>query len=407
LNQPRAKTDTPPLTRRLPEAWERFRDNPIRHLTALAIYTESAAMTALSQQGYPQLVMAFSGPLSLLARRPRRLTELADNLSMSKQLCLQSLRPIEAAGYIQRRPDPQDKRAKLLELSHKGNKLVNDALDELATVNSHFEGQLGKRRLAQLSADTAAVTTARQPAEFSENGQTFAPTMLSATLGALTRNIHRQLMEADIAAGHTRLQPSYGQVLVNIDLSGTPLGHIAQQNRVSTQAISRIARELEARGYVQRRAAQEDGRSTRLYFTSQGLQLIVDSVDAMTQLEDELKAVLGETRYQRWCGNIGELYHALSLDPGLLAPYSSGSAEAILAGDPGPKTEGTPDTAPLLRHLAGQLLAPGHSSEEVDALLMAAAQAPVLAGEDQAAIESKLGKRDTQSLNRLLATLRA
>lgn len=407
MNQPRANTHTTALNTLLPVAWERFRDNPIRQLTALAIYTESAAMTALSQQGYSQLVMAFSGPLSLLARRPRRLTELADNLSMSKQLCLQSLKPIEAAGYIQRRPDPKDKRAKLLELSHKGNKLVNDALQELAAINSHFEARLGKRRLAQLSADTAAVTMARQPAEFSDNGKTVAPTMLSAALGALTRDIHGQLMEADIAAGHTRLQPSYGQVLVNIDLGGTPLGRIAQQNGVSTQAISRIARELEERGYIQRRAAPEDGRSTRLCFTPLGLQLIVDSVDAMTLLENELRGSLGETRYRRWCENIHGLYQALNLEPGLLAPYSDERAAAILNGADVTKPVATGDLAPLLRQLASQLLVPGHSAREVNALLKAALHAPSMGGDEQAAVETKLGKRDAQTLTRLMATLRA
>ncbi|MFC9896666.1 MarR family winged helix-turn-helix transcriptional regulator [Nocardia sp. NPDC127579] len=75
---------------------------------------------ALAQQGFGDAGPSYGYVFRSLDRRAMNISELADRLSITKQGAAQLVDEMENRGYVQRRPDPGDRRAKLLYLSEKG-----------------------------------------------------------------------------------------------------------------------------------------------------------------------------------------------------------------------------------------------------------------------------------------------
>ncbi|MFT5574710.1 MAG: DNA-binding MarR family transcriptional regulator [Bermanella sp.] len=340
-----------PLTpEHFPATWQRYRYNFMRYITAITRHTERQAMEQLTARGYPKLAMSFSAPLSLLVTRPLRLTELADTLCISKQLCLQSLKPIEQAGYIERRADSADKRAKLVALTAAGEQLIAAALEEMEAIHSHYEGLIGVTRVNALSQCLGAASRAiRVPGDNVHIGS-WLP--VSARITPLARTLQDKLMQITASKGHA-LQFSFGQVLGSIDLDGTPVAALAQANGVTTQAISRIAGELESLGYVRRASNSPDRRSRQLYFTRRGLELTRDSVASVQTIADELIGALGKKQFLQMESLSRALYDALELERGVLQDYRPALAEHLLSGLPTPPK--SVETSAVLLFLASQI----------------------------------------------------
>lgn len=317
--------------------WELYRDNLMRHLTLLTWQTEKTAMARLGGRGYGSLTMSFSQPLSLLHRQPQRLTDLARHLGISKQLCRQNLRPIEAAGYIAQAVDPTDRRARQVRLTLRGEALVRDARAELAAIESEYGVYIGAEALGQFSealyrvAETLPIRGVALLAPV-EN----LPGTAAGLIGAVTRELQQQLMRKLLDRGHARLQLSFAQVLTCIDPQGTTVSAIAAQNGISSPAVSRIARQLERLEYIQRHDG-DDGRSRKMMFTPRGMELIGDSVAAMQELERGLAAVLAPSQWLALTSQARALYQHLGGAMGQqrwAAAHTADSANEQRAGRP-------------------------------------------------------------------------
>ena len=94
-----------------------------------------------------------TGMPDALQLRDKRLTDLADILGISRQACNQAVKQVEAAGYIERRTDPTDGRAKLLALSPEGIRLRRDGVRIVAGLDHQFATIVGESRIADASPD--------------------------------------------------------------------------------------------------------------------------------------------------------------------------------------------------------------------------------------------------------------
>ncbi|WP_372810788.1 MarR family transcriptional regulator [Litorivivens sp.] len=378
--------------------WEQYRHNFMRHLTAITRHSERRAMEQLTKRGHPRLAMSFSAPLSLLGSRPLRLTELADALGMSKQLCLQSLKPVEKAGYIERRDDPKDKRAKLVALTTDGEQLIQHALEEMQATHKYYETLIGSKAVRGLSGHLRDASKALQvPGEGIRAGNGLP---VSARLTPLSRILQERLMAITASLGHN-LQFSFGQVLGAIDLGGTAVAELARLNAVTTQAISRIAGELESLGYISRAMANNDRRSRHLRFTAKGLVLIRDSVQSVQTLAEELSATMGEQHFAELEQQLQQLYAALELETGILKPFNAQAAAELFSDTPAEFTRATDKTAALL-YLASQMGMTRTTAGTVELLTSAPAVRSLQQLRD---IESRLDDRQKRQLQTLLAAL--
>jgi DNA-binding MarR family transcriptional regulator len=99
------------------------------------------------EAGLPPLQAPATQPLW---DRPMRLTELAALAGVTKQSMAEMTAAMEAAGYIERIPDPTDARARLLRLTKKGRSAGVLARKLVRVVEARWAKKIGARRLEQL-----------------------------------------------------------------------------------------------------------------------------------------------------------------------------------------------------------------------------------------------------------------
>ncbi|NPV75376.1 MAG: winged helix DNA-binding protein [Anaerolineae bacterium] len=78
------------------------------------------------------------------------LTELAEQAQITKQSAGALVDHLMACGYIERLPDPNDGRAKIVRLTERGRELEKAAREILSQVEQEWAEQLGDERLTQL-----------------------------------------------------------------------------------------------------------------------------------------------------------------------------------------------------------------------------------------------------------------
>lgn len=75
-----------------------------------------------------------------------RLTEMAGRAGMTVQSMGELVDDLETKGYLERRPDPDDRRAKRIHLTQRGRKNARVAKRATADVEDHLVELLGQRR---------------------------------------------------------------------------------------------------------------------------------------------------------------------------------------------------------------------------------------------------------------------
>jgi len=79
-----------------------------------------------------------------------RLTVLAEMAGMTKQSIGEIVDDLVARGYVKRIPDPEDKRAKLICLTERGERAQATGLALFAKVEEQWAERYGAKRMAQL-----------------------------------------------------------------------------------------------------------------------------------------------------------------------------------------------------------------------------------------------------------------
>ena len=79
-----------------------------------------------------------------------RLTEMAVRAGITAQSMGELVDDLEAKGYLERRPDPKDRRAKRIHLTKRGRKNARIAKQVTAAVEDHLAELLGQQHYQQL-----------------------------------------------------------------------------------------------------------------------------------------------------------------------------------------------------------------------------------------------------------------
>ena len=79
-----------------------------------------------------------------------RLTELAGRAQLSLAATSELVNDLAALGYLTRRPDPADGRAKLIDLTKKGRRLLADAGDRVADIEHRWSTLVGSKDFAHM-----------------------------------------------------------------------------------------------------------------------------------------------------------------------------------------------------------------------------------------------------------------
>jgi DNA-binding MarR family transcriptional regulator len=107
-------------------------------------------VTGVVAAGFPQRP-AHSGVFAHIdVEGGTRLTELARRANITPQAMGELVDDLERLGYVTRRPDPGDRRAKLIALTPRGVACVRAAFHTIAGIEHRLEDILGERTLRTL-----------------------------------------------------------------------------------------------------------------------------------------------------------------------------------------------------------------------------------------------------------------
>ena len=119
-----------------------------------------AVDAALAAAGFGDLRRSHGPVFEMLDPAGSRITDLARRARMTRQGMGQLVADLEALGYVERRPDPTDARAKRVALTAKGRDAVAAAAAALAALEAGWAEHLGEERARAFRAALADVCRA-------------------------------------------------------------------------------------------------------------------------------------------------------------------------------------------------------------------------------------------------------
>ena len=108
-----------------------------------------ARMSAL---GYAEIRPSHGCVFGGMGREGARLTDLAERAGITKQSVGEIVTNLEELGYVERIPDPEDRRAKLVRLTPRGQEVQDAAFAAFADIEAEWGERIGKRKVAALRA---------------------------------------------------------------------------------------------------------------------------------------------------------------------------------------------------------------------------------------------------------------
>lgn len=106
----------------------------------------------LHDAGFTDFELGHTRVLQYPGPQGQRPSELASQLGMSKQALNYQLGELERMGYLERRPDPDDQRARQVVLTDRGIAAGRVMREAVADLEAEWSGLLGRERFDQLRA---------------------------------------------------------------------------------------------------------------------------------------------------------------------------------------------------------------------------------------------------------------
>ena len=212
-----------------------------------------------------------------------RLTALAANAGLAKQSMIELVNRAERQGWVERTPDPDDRRAKVVALTPTGVALRTAACRGLTNAERAFAAAVGPRNLPAIRGALsvfAPETAAAPPIEtaLAHAGRRF----VRDVLGAVHRHGYHDVTEALLALFRT-LEPG-----------GSRLTEVAAAARVTKQSMRSLVERAEAMKLVERAPDPLDGRARIIMFSRAGWTMLEEMRGGVMAAEAGFAGITGE-----------------------------------------------------------------------------------------------------------------
>jgi DNA-binding MarR family transcriptional regulator len=104
----------------------------------------------LARAGFDDLRPAHANVFPFVPAEGSQVSELAENARVRKQSMAQAVEQLEQAGYVERRPDPNDRRGRLVHLTERGASVRPVAVAAGRDVEGAWAALIGAERIEQL-----------------------------------------------------------------------------------------------------------------------------------------------------------------------------------------------------------------------------------------------------------------
>ena len=124
-------------------------------------WLENHVINALTEAGFTDITTAQMKIVQRIGPNGTRLTNLAAQAQVTKQTAGFLVNQLEKAGWVERVPDPADKRARLVRITPKGEEAIPVATAAVAEVEAKWTAHLGEQRmktLRQILTDLQTIT---------------------------------------------------------------------------------------------------------------------------------------------------------------------------------------------------------------------------------------------------------
>ena len=106
----------------------------------------------LRAQGYAEIRPAHGCVFGNMGPEGARLTDLAERARITKQSVGEIVTNLEELGYVERIPDPEDRRAKLVRLTPEGQRAQTAAFEIFAEIEEEWAERIGAEKVEALRA---------------------------------------------------------------------------------------------------------------------------------------------------------------------------------------------------------------------------------------------------------------
>jgi DNA-binding MarR family transcriptional regulator len=113
---------------------------------------EDELFTRLREAGFPELRPTHGCVFSTISQGGDRLTVLAERAGMTKQAVGEVVSELEQIGYVERVADPSDGRAKIIQLTERGQGAWERGWQTIADLRSRWEERYGRDRVRDMVA---------------------------------------------------------------------------------------------------------------------------------------------------------------------------------------------------------------------------------------------------------------
>jgi DNA-binding MarR family transcriptional regulator len=226
--------------------------------------------------------------VTLATSGPRSQQQLAELLDVNRTIMVKIVDRLEAAGLIERRRNPADRRSYALEPTEEGLAALAEFGPSIAEAEAGFT--------ARLSAAERRELNARLRELLAGVGHERAPDALADRTGYLLAAAHHRTRDSFAAAlAPSGIEPRHFGALATIAASA-PCSQqlVAEQLGVSGPVVGALVDELEERGLVARRRNPADRRSYALEPTDAGTAVLANAQALVDEYSRSITAALGE-----------------------------------------------------------------------------------------------------------------
>jgi DNA-binding MarR family transcriptional regulator len=103
-----------------------------------------------AESGHPEVRAPHGNVLQYLEASGTRVSVLAERAQVTKQSMAELVAHLERHGYVERVPDPEDRRAKLVRATARGQEVYAIAREFVADIEAEWTAKLGERKIATL-----------------------------------------------------------------------------------------------------------------------------------------------------------------------------------------------------------------------------------------------------------------
>jgi DNA-binding MarR family transcriptional regulator len=103
-----------------------------------------------AERGHPEVRTPHGNVFQFLDDRGTRVSVLAERAQVTKQSMAELVAHLERHGYVERVPDPTDRRAKLVRATARGREVYEIAAEFVVDMEAEWTAQLGERKISTL-----------------------------------------------------------------------------------------------------------------------------------------------------------------------------------------------------------------------------------------------------------------